>query len=63
LKLTVERKTIRARIRAVIRIKDTKASKSVFFYESSAPAAADSDSEDESYEPRAYVVSPLAIKS
>jgi len=31
--------------------KDTKTSKSVFFSMSSAPAAADPDSEDESYEP------------
>ena len=37
--------------------KDSKAPKSVFFSKSSVPAAADSDSEDESYEPRAYVVS------
>jgi len=37
--------------------KDTKALKAVFFSKSSAPAAADSDSEDESFEPRAYVVS------
>ena len=36
--------------------KDDKTSKSVFFSKSSAPAAANSDSEDESYEPRAYVV-------
>ena len=37
--------------------KDIKASKSVFFSKSRTPAAADSDSEDESFEPRAYVVS------
>jgi len=38
--------------------KDTKASKSVFFSKSSAPATADSDSKDEYFEPgRAYVVS------
>jgi len=36
--------------------KDFKTSKSVFFSKSSAPTAADPDSEDESYEPRAYVV-------
>jgi hypothetical protein len=31
----------------------------VFFSKSSAPAAADPDSEDESYEPRAYVVNAI----
>jgi len=39
--------------------KDTKTSNSVFFSESSAPAAADPDSEDASYEPRAYVVNAI----
>ena len=39
--------------------KDTKTSKSVFFSKSSAPTAADPDSEDESYEPRAYVVNAI----
>jgi hypothetical protein len=47
---------MRARIIAVIMIKQlktkTKATKSVFFFKSSAPAAADSVSEDEFYEPR-----------
>ena len=31
----------------------------MFFFKSSAPAAADPDSEDESYEPRAYVVNAI----
>ncbi len=39
--------------------KETKTSKSVLFSRSSAPAAADLDSEDESYEPRAYVVNAI----
>ena len=39
--------------------KDTKTSKSVFFSKSSAPAAADPESEDESFEPRAYVVNAI----
>ena len=42
--------------------KETKTSKSVFFSKSSAPAAADPDSEDESYEPRAYVVNAIQSK-
>ncbi len=39
--------------------KNTKASKSVFFSKSSVPAAADPDSEDKSYKPRAYVVNAI----
>jgi hypothetical protein len=38
---------------------DTKTSKSLFLSKSSAPAAVDPDSEDESYEPRAYVVNVI----
>ena len=42
-----------------VKDKDTKASNSVFFSKSSAPAAADTDFEDDSYEPRAFVVNAI----
>ncbi len=58
LKLIVVKRNLQARTIVVIRIKVLKTrtprhQKSVFFSKPSTPAAADPDSEDESYEPRA----------